>query len=77
MAVQGSHSSGFALTDKTAVENGDPVFTVSEFKNLDVDLKRKYAGRADTDEVDHLSTELEIDYYFCRQKTLTDYGTDS
>lgn len=64
------------LVAKDAIENGevdDLIFTTTEFKQFDQHFKRRLAGAADTDEITGKSTMLEIQSYFCRQRSLGEY----
>jgi hypothetical protein len=64
------------LVAKDAIENGevdDLIFTPQEFKQFDQHFKRRLAGAADTDEITGKSTMLEIQSYFCRQRSLGEY----
>jgi hypothetical protein len=64
------------LVAKDAIENGevdDLIFTPQEFKKFDQHFKRRLAGAADTDEITGKSTMLEIQSYFCRQRSLGEY----
>lgn len=64
------------LVQETAIERGESeamIFTREEFQQFDQHFKRRLAGAAKTDEITGKSTLLEIESYFCRQRTLSEY----
>jgi len=64
------------LVAEDAIERGevdDLVFTADEFRAFEQHFKRRLAGAADTDEISGKSTMLEIQSYFCRQRSITEY----
>jgi len=64
-----------SLVDETAVDTGDGhlIMTPEAFDNIDPQFRRRLAAAANTDEINGKSTALEMKYYFCRQRSLTDY----
>ena len=67
------------LVQETAIdrhENGDLIFRKEQFRKFDQHFKRRLAGKANTDEITGKSTLLEIESYFVRQRTLTEYAND-
>jgi hypothetical protein len=64
-----------SLVDETAVDTGDGhlIMTEKAFDNIDPQFRRRLAAEANTDEINGKSTALEMKYYFCRQRSLTDY----
>jgi len=76
MSAQPSGGMTLELVQETAIERGesdDMIFTAEEFQRFDHHFKRRLAGEADTDEISGRSTMLEIQSYFVRQRTLTEY----
>lgn len=67
------------LVQETAIERGETdemIFTREEFAQFDQHFKRRLAGAAKTDEISGRSTLLEIQSYFCRQRSLKEYGNE-
>lgn len=72
-------SKSLTLVQETAIERGeseDMIFTREEFAEFDQHFKRRLAGAADTDEISGRSTLLEIQSYFCRQRSLSEYENE-
>ena len=63
------------LVTETAAENGDPVFTVDELKDMTITEIRRLAADADTEAVSGRSTKMEIIAYFsCPYSVEVDNG---
>lgn len=61
------------LVDDCPIQRGDPVFTTQEVQRMDMNLLRNLAAEANSDAVSGRSTKLELQGYFARQRTLSDY----
>ena len=65
------------LVKETAIERGETdemIFTREEWAQFDQHFKRRLAGAANSDEISGRSTMLELQSYFCRQRSLGEYA---
>jgi len=62
------------LTEETALDVDDVVFTRAQLERMDSQVLRRYAQHSPSDEVHHRSTNMELkDFYAC-QYTLNDFA---
>lgn len=76
MSAQSGGGMSMELVQETAIDRGesdDMIFTREEWSRFDHHFKRRLAGEACTDEISGRSTMLELQSYFVRQRTLTEY----
>jgi len=64
------------LVDDDPDRNGDPVLTTEEVQQWDTKLIRRLAANANTDAISGRSTKLEMQDYFGRQRTLSEWTED-
>ena len=67
------------LVKETAIERGESdqmIFTKEQFNQFDQHFKRRLASAANSDEISGRSTMLELQSYFCRQRSLGEYARE-
>ena len=62
------------VTQETAVDYNDPVFTNDQFENLEQHFLRRLAAASDCDEINGMSTLPELKSYFVVQYSMADYS---
>lgn len=61
------------LVNSDPAEYGDDVLTTQEYENADWKVLKRMAAESECDEIDYMSTRLEVRAYYARQMTLVDY----
>mgnify|MGYP000276437002 CR=1 FL=1 len=80
MSTQQGTSPSLQLVKETAIERGESeqmIFTKEQFDQFGQHFKRRLAGAAKSDEISGRSTMLEIQSFFVRQYTLSQFSDDS
>jgi len=62
------------VTQETAVDNDDPVFTNAQFEQLEQHFLRRLAAASDCEEINGMSTLPELKSYFVVQYSMEDYS---
>jgi len=73
MSLHDTSAGSLSLVSETAIDNGDLIFTKSEFENLHYQYVRNLAAEANTDEINGKSNRLEIQSYFVCQRALDEF----
>jgi hypothetical protein len=61
------------LVNSDPAEYGDDVLTTQEYEEADWKVLKRMAAESDCEEIDYMSTRLEVRAYYARQRTLEDY----
>lgn len=73
MSVFDTPTSELSLVQETAIENGDPCYTLEQLDRFAPKLLRRLAANANTNEINGKSTMYEIKEYFACQRGLSEY----
>jgi hypothetical protein len=54
-------------------DHGEEPLTTEQFEQMDWTVLKRMAANSECDEIDYMSTRLEVKAYYGRQRTLGDY----